>query len=146
MKLWTDWGNECHNFSYKPNQGVKHISRYFTTELKIQHSKIQKKVTRTCKRRLLTCDATVKLSATPPAFKLMRKILQSGSSVNLLMAASRAANDMLPFNWTQDTPDCNHFTMYHLDAFYMHLQNWKWQLNLPCAGSNLWDPRMTWIG
>lgn len=50
------------------------------------------------KRTLLTCDATVRLSATPPAFKLMRKILQSGSSVNLLIAASLAGMDILPTN------------------------------------------------
>lgn len=80
-------------------------STYNSTQQNTKRSK------QTCKRRLLTCDATVKLRATPPAFKLMRKILQSGSSVNLLMAASRAANVMLPFNCTQDTPDCNQLTM-----------------------------------
>jgi hypothetical protein len=47
---------------------------------------------------LLTCDAIVRFRATPPAFKLIRKILQSGSSVNLLIAASLADMDMLPTN------------------------------------------------
>ena len=47
---------------------------------------------------LLTCDATVRLRATPPAFKLMRNILQPGSSVNLVMAASLAFIDIDPSN------------------------------------------------
>lgn len=46
----------------------------------------------------LTCEATVRLRATPPAFKLIRNILQSDSLVNLEMAASLAAMDMLPTN------------------------------------------------
>lgn len=46
----------------------------------------------------LTCDATVRLSATPPALRLIRKILQSGSSVNFFMAASLAPMDIDPTN------------------------------------------------
>lgn len=50
------------------------------------------------KRLFLTCEATVRFRATPPAFKLIRKILQSGSLVNLEIAASLAAMDMVPTN------------------------------------------------
>ena len=47
---------------------------------------------------LLTCEATVRFRATPPAFKLIRKILQSGSLVNLDIAASLAFMVMDPTN------------------------------------------------
>lgn len=55
---------------------------------------------------MLTCDATVRFNATPPAFKLITNILHSGSSVNFLIAASLAAIDIDPTSWTQQTPDC----------------------------------------
>lgn len=58
---------------------------------------------------MLTCDATARFRATPPAFKLIRKILQSGSSVNLLIEASLADMVMLPTSWTHFIPDCNRF-------------------------------------
>ena len=54
---------------------------------------------------ILTCDATVRLRATPPAFKLIRKTLQLGSSVNFFIAVSLAPIDMDPSNWTHCTPD-----------------------------------------
>lgn len=50
------------------------------------------------KSGFLTCEATVRFRATPPAFKLIRKILQSGSLVNFEIAASLAAMDMDPTN------------------------------------------------
>ena len=48
--------------------------------------------------QILTFDATVRLRATAPAFKLISNILQSESSVNLFIAASLAAIDIDPTN------------------------------------------------
>ena len=58
---------------------------------------------------MLTCDAAVRLSAIPPVFKLIRNNIQSGSSLNLLMAISLAFIFVDPSNWTHWTPDCKTF-------------------------------------
>lgn len=50
----------------------------------------------TLRKTWLTYDATGRLSAAPPDFKLVRKILQSGSSLNLFTAASFAVAVILP--------------------------------------------------
>lgn len=70
---------------------------------------------------LLTCDATVRLRATPPAFKLIKKILQSGSSLNLFIAASLAAIVILPTNWTHCMPDCTHSLVTMVITYRLYL-------------------------
>ena len=59
------------------------------------------------KVNLLTCEATVRLRATPPAFKLTRKIVTSGSSWNLLIALSLAVKVIDQSKRTKLMPDCN---------------------------------------
>jgi hypothetical protein len=51
------------------------------------------------------CDATVRFRATPPAFRLIRKILQSGSLVNVFMAFPFSLVFMAPLSWTHMMPD-----------------------------------------
>lgn len=80
---------------------------------------------------LLTCEATVRLSATPPAFKLMRKTLQSESSWNLLIALSLAVIVIDPSNRTQVMPDweinCVKWRETPLVSKIAHNIKWKMQ-------------------
>jgi len=49
-------------------------------------------------KEILTCDATVRFRERPPAFKLIRNIMQSGSLINLVIAESLALIVMDPSN------------------------------------------------
>jgi hypothetical protein len=80
----------------------------------IQHAKIRTAVyelllgksrKKGCSSSKLTCDATVRLRATPPAFRLIRKILQSGSLVKVFMAFPFSLMFMDPLSWIHLMPD-----------------------------------------
>lgn len=55
----------------------------------------------------MTCEATVRLSATPPALSDMRKHVTVGSVLNAAMVLLRLSSDMLPSSFTHLMPTCS---------------------------------------
>jgi len=79
----------------------------------------------------MTCEAAVRLSATPPALRLMRKTLTSGSCVNFSIMRSLCSMLMLPCRRTHFTPVCTaHRPGSTIQTNYMFNQSNKLHVQL----------------